>query len=134
VFGRGLRAAYASEINLRMRREREAVALAEHALKLSREYGEQAHEAWALRCRAEICARQNQARHAEDSYSKCLTLAEMLGMRPLSAHCHLGLGQLYAALGDARGAQERLERARLRYREMGMQLWLEQAESALKAL
>jgi class 3 adenylate cyclase/tetratricopeptide (TPR) repeat protein len=134
IFGRGLRAAYASEVNLRMGRENEAIALAEQALKLSRQYGEQGHEAWALRCRAEIYAQQNQPRHAEDLYSQCLARAEVLGMRPLSAHCYLGLGELYAALGDAPKAQECLERALLRYREMGVRLWLEQAESALRAL
>ncbi len=134
IFGRGLRAAYASEAHLRMWREKEAIALADHALKVSRQYGEQGHEAWALRCRAEICANHNQARQAEGLYRQCLAQAEMLGMRPLSAHCHLGPGQLYAALDDAPKARERLERALLRYREMGMQLWPEQAESTLKAL
>ena len=88
------------------------------------------------RCAAALKSthQQNQGRQAEDLYSQCLARAEMLGMRPLSAHCHLGLGQLYVALGDAPKARERLEQALLRYREMGMQLWLEQAESALRAL
>ena len=134
IFGRGLRAAYASEVNLRMGREKEAIALADQALKLSRQYGERGHEAWALCCRAEIYAHQNHVPQAEDLYSQCLALAETLGMRALSAHCHLDLGQFYAALGDAPKARERLERALLQYSEMGMQLWLERAESALKAL
>ena len=112
----------------------EAIVLAEQALALSRQYGERGHEALALRCRAEICAQQNQTPLAEDLYRQCLALAETLGMRPLSAHCHLGLGQLYALLCDASKARDCLERARLRYREMGMQLWVEQPDSALRAL
>ena len=108
--------------------------LAEQALALSRQYGERGHEALALRCRAKICAQQNQrnqTREAEDLYRQCLALAETLGMRPLSAHCHLGLGQLYALLGDASKARDCLERARLRYREMGMQLWVEQPSASM---
>jgi hypothetical protein len=53
-------------------------------------------------------------------------------MHPLSAH--LGLGKIYALLGDAPKARDCLERALLRYREMGMQLWVEQPESVLRAL
>ena len=30
---------------------------------------------------------------------QALTLADELGMRPLVAHCHLGLGALYARTG-----------------------------------
>ena len=32
---------------------------------------------------------------AEAHYRQALALAEELGMRPLQAHCHLGLGRLY---------------------------------------
>jgi hypothetical protein len=33
---------------------------------------------------------------AEAHYRQALTLTEELGMRPLQAHCHCGLGTLYA--------------------------------------
>jgi hypothetical protein len=33
---------------------------------------------------------------AETSYRQALALAKVLGMRPLRAHCHSGLGTLYA--------------------------------------
>ena len=36
---------------------------------------------------------------AEDHYRQALALAEEFGMRPLQAHCHLGLGTLYAKTG-----------------------------------
>jgi sugar phosphate isomerase/epimerase len=32
------------------------------------------------------------AAEAEDYYRRAFDLAEELGMRPLAAHCHLGLG------------------------------------------
>jgi hypothetical protein len=51
-------------------------------------------------------------------------------LRPLGAHCHLGLGKLYRRTGDGVKAQERLTTARAMYREMGMAFWLEKAEMA----
>jgi hypothetical protein len=53
-------------------------------------------------------------------------------MRPLVAHCHLGLGTLYGRMGTREQAQEHLVIATTRYREMAMRFWLEQAEVALR--
>ena len=39
------------------------------------------------------------AEQAEAHYQQALALAEELGMRPLVAHCHLGLGRLYGQTG-----------------------------------
>jgi hypothetical protein len=50
-------------------------------------------------------------------------------MRPLVAHCHLGLGKLYRRTGKPQEAQEHLTTATTMYREMGMAYWLEQAEA-----
>ena len=52
-------------------------------------------------------------------------------MRPLVAHCHLGLGKLYRRTGDRAKAQEHLTTAATMYREMGMTFWLEKAEAEL---
>jgi uncharacterized protein HemY len=52
-------------------------------------------------------------------------------MRPLIAHCHHGLGQLYATMGQRKQAHSALCRAIDLYREMEMAFWLPQAESAL---
>ena len=49
-------------------------------------------------------------------------------MRPLVAHCHLGLGKLYRRTGKREQAQEHLTTATTMYREMDMRFWLEQAE------
>ncbi len=58
-----------------------------------------------------------------------MTLADELGMRPLLAHCHLGLGKLFRQTGDHAKAQECLATAAAMYREMDMRFWLEKAES-----
>ena len=68
---------------------------------------------------------------AEDYYRQALALAEELGMRPLVAHCHLGLGMLYAKIGRQRAGPRRLSTAIELYRAMEMTFWLPQAEAAL---
>jgi hypothetical protein len=60
-----------------------------------------------------------------------MALASELGMRPLLAHCHLGLGRLSGRQSDAARAREHLATATALYREMGMIFWLEKAEAAL---
>ena len=58
-------------------------------------------------------------------------MAEDLGMRPLQAHCHLGLGPLYAQIGQADHARSELAMASALYRALEMTFWLPQAEAAL---
>jgi tetratricopeptide (TPR) repeat protein len=64
----------------------------------------------------------------EAHYRKALALAELRGMRPLIAHCHLGFGKLYRRTDRREQAQEHLTTATTMYRDMGMTYWLEKAE------
>ena len=66
---------------------------------------------------------------AETHYRQALTLAEALGMRPLQAHCHLGLGTLYTRTGQREQARAELSTAMVLYRAMDMHFWLPQAGS-----
>src|SRR5439155_3682105 len=68
---------------------------------------------------------------AEAHYQQALALAEALGMRPLVAHCHRGLGTLYAATGQREQARVELSTAIDMYRTMEMTFWLPQAEATL---
>jgi hypothetical protein len=52
-------------------------------------------------------------------------------MRPLLAHCHLGLGKLYRRTGKREQVQEHLATATTMYRQMGMTYWLEKAKPEL---
>jgi len=45
-------------------------------------------------------------------------------MRPLVAHCRLGLGKFHLSRTDRRQAQEHLTTAMAMYREIGMAYWL----------
>jgi hypothetical protein len=60
-----------------------------------------------------------------------LTLADELAMRPLAAHCHLGLGTLYTRTGRREQARSELAAAMVLYRAMDMTFWLPQTEAAL---
>jgi tetratricopeptide (TPR) repeat protein len=93
-----------------------------------------ADEAWIFRLLGEIASRRDPSdvEQAELSYRQALPLGERLEMRPLVAHCHLGLGRLYRRAGRDEQAQEHLARATLMYREMDMRFWLEQAEADLR--
>jgi class 3 adenylate cyclase/tetratricopeptide (TPR) repeat protein len=67
----------------------------------------------------------------EAQYRQALALAEPRGMRPLVAHCHLGLGTLYVTTGKREQACTELSTAIALYRAMDMTFWLPQAEAAL---
>jgi tetratricopeptide (TPR) repeat protein len=111
----------------------EAHALAARTLALARERQECGHQAYALRLLGEITARHEppQSDQAEAYYRQALALAEELGMRPLVAHCHLGLGKLYAQSGRRTEARAALSATVELYRAMEMTFWLSQAEAAL---
>jgi hypothetical protein len=114
-------------------RVEDARASADRAVGLACERGERGHEAWALRLLGEIALHRDglDAATAETHYGAAMTLASELGMRPLAAHCHLGLGKLYRRTGDGAKAREHLATATTMYREMGMNFWLEKAVAAL---
>jgi len=111
----------------------EAQALAERALAHAREHQERGNEAYALRLLGEITAHRAppQVNETAAYYQQALTLAEELGMRPLQAHCHRGLGTLYATTGQREQARIALSTAITLYRAMEMIFWLPQTEAAL---
>jgi hypothetical protein len=74
------------------------------------------------------------ADRAEAHYREALGQAETRRMRPLAAHCHLGLGTLYRRTGDLAKASEHLTTATTMYREMGMTFWLEKADAELRGV
>jgi tetratricopeptide (TPR) repeat protein len=121
---------YLGEAYVLADRLEDALEVAGRALALARERGQCGYEAWALRLLGEITAHRDSPEHADGCYRDALALAEELGMRPLVAHCHLGLGKLYRRLGKSQEAQEHLTTATTMYREMDMQFWLDQAETA----
>jgi class 3 adenylate cyclase/tetratricopeptide (TPR) repeat protein len=111
----------------------EAYALAERTLALAREHQERGHQAYALRLLGDIAARRQppEVALAAAHYQQALALADELGMRPLQAHCHHGLGTLYLKTGQQAQAHAELSTAIALYRAMDMTFWLPQAEATL---
>jgi tetratricopeptide (TPR) repeat protein len=108
-----------------------AGALACEALRLSEVQDAKGDEARALRLLGEIAASAEppEGAEAEGYYRQALALAEELGMRPLVAHCHLGLGTLYENVGREQEARGELTTAIGMYRAMDMPFWLARAEA-----
>lgn len=75
-----------------------------------------------------------EAEKADRHYAGALASARALGMCPLEALCHLGLGSLARRLGDGGQAKDRLTVAATLLRAMNMRHWLIQAHEALAAL
>jgi tetratricopeptide (TPR) repeat protein len=111
----------------------EAQALAKSALALARQHDERGHQAYTLRLLGDIAIHRHppEFEQAETHYQQALTLADELSMRPLQAHCHLGLGTLYSQMRRAERAQKELSTAIEMYRDMEMTFWLPETETAL---
>jgi tetratricopeptide (TPR) repeat protein len=110
-----------------------AMPLAHEALTVTQERQERGSQGYALRLLGEMAAHGEppDVELAATHYRQALALAHELGMRPLQAHCHRGLGILYAKTGQVEQADAALSTAVALYRAMAMTFWLPQTEAAL---
>jgi tetratricopeptide (TPR) repeat protein len=112
----------------------EAQRLSERAVEIySHHHGWRAH---ALHLLGDIATHPDRfdAERGEVQYRQALALAEPRGMRPVIAHCHLGLGKVYRRTGTHEQAQAHVATATTMYRDMGMTYWLKQAEAERRQL
>jgi tetratricopeptide (TPR) repeat protein len=112
----------------------DATRIAREGLAAARQRGDRGAEGQLLRLLGDLAAHPDrfEAGTAEAHYRQALALAEELGLRPLLAHCHLGLGKLSLRTGQREEVREHLITATTLYREMDMRFWLEQAEAELR--
>jgi tetratricopeptide (TPR) repeat protein len=110
--------AYLGETHLLAGRRDDALVVARRALELAHRQKERGNEAWGLRLLGEIAARADppDLESAQAHYGQALARADELGMRPLAAHCHFGLGKLYRRIGKREKASEHLTTATALYR------------------
>jgi tetratricopeptide (TPR) repeat protein len=122
-----------SEAYLLAGRMNEAIESAERAFNLSRDNKARGPQAWAHRLLGDIAMHRDppEIEEAETSYQQALAIADELGMRPLQAHCHRGLGTLYNKMERVEQARTELSTAIKLYSTMEMTFWLPQAEAAL---
>ncbi len=126
-----LRAAWLGEAARRYGRPQEAWRLGDDALRLARAQKQRGDEAWTRRLLGDLALDREHFSEAEGHYQDALALAEALGMRPLVAHCHRGLGGLSRHAGARDRAHHELSAARDLYREMAMTVWLERTDADL---
>jgi len=121
------------ELYLSLASPQEAMHNAARELEWSRQHRARGREAWALQLKGKIDAIRpsGDPAAAEQAFRDSLSLALAHGMRPLEAHCHLGLGKLFTSAGDTARAREHLGTAAAQMRRLEMGMWLEQAETAL---
>ena len=112
-----------------------ALDVARRALQTALERHEAGARAYAQRLLGDIAAgaEEPDVPATQAAYREGIALAGTLGMRPLVAHCHLGLGTLAGRTGRPDGAREHLAVAATMYREMDMRLGLEKAEAPGRA-
>jgi tetratricopeptide (TPR) repeat protein len=113
-----------------------AIPLAHEALAMAQDRQERGFQGYALRLLGAITAQgpAPEVTAAAGYYQQAIGLAQELGMRPLLAHSHFGLGSLYSCLGQRAQATTALSTAVELYRAMAMAFWLPQAEAALAQL
>jgi tetratricopeptide (TPR) repeat protein len=128
-----LQVVWLGEAYLRAGRLDDAITQAQRALEFARAHQEPGYEAYALRLLGEIAAQCEppEATPAEVHYQQALALAKTLGMHPLQAHCHRGLGTLYSAQDRPPLARDELSAAMALYQAMDMTFWLPQVKAAL---
>ena len=114
-------------------RRAEAEQAAARGLNLARAHRERGFEAYAHHQLGHLAERTEplEATRVRDHHLAALAIAEELSMRPLQAHCHLGLGRLYRRIGRTEQARTELTAAVEMLREMEMTFWLPEAEGEL---
>jgi tetratricopeptide (TPR) repeat protein len=131
--GHALYLVHLSRAYLLAGRTEEALARAQQALSLAQDHKQRGYQAYALCLLGDIAARCEppESALAVAPAQQALALAEALGMRPLQAHCHRGLGTLYATTGQREQARAELSVAVDLYQAMAMTFWLPETEAAL---
>ena len=122
-----------SEGYLAVGRPATAIPLAHEALAMAQARKECGAQGYALRLLGDLAVQETapDVLAAAHYYQRALLLAQKLGMRPLLAHCHRGLGTLYVTTGQVEQAHAALAAAIDLYRTMEMTFWLPQTEAAL---
>src|SRR5262249_16836225 len=135
--GHAMQLVWLGEASLLEGRLDEARRRAQDAVALAQKHQERGHEAWALHLLSAVLARgddPSDPEKAEDHQRAAVALAAELGMRPLVAHGHFALGQLFLKGGRRESAREHLAMAKTLYGEMDMRGWHARADAEMQRL
>ena len=109
-----------------------ATSIAHLALRSAQDYNQRGAGAWTQWLLGEIHSRAGSLETAEAHYEKAMAVASELGMAPLVAHCHLGLGRSYGRAKRGEPAHDHLARAADLYRSLEMPFWIRETEGTLE--
>jgi class 3 adenylate cyclase/tetratricopeptide (TPR) repeat protein len=114
----------------------EGVKEAKRAYELAEASKQQAKIAHTLRILGEMhsAGDSSQLEEAKRYFVRALHLAIELGMRPLQAHCHLGLSRVYGRQNLVADSKEHITEAVWLYKTLEMGSWLREAERQLSDL
>jgi Tfp pilus assembly protein PilF len=122
-----------ARVSLIAGRTEQALEQASRTLEAARTLGERGVEADAHHVQADILGTvPDRVSRATASLEVALALSEQMGMRPLTARCHLDLGVLVGATGDRTSARAHLAVATDLLREMRMNFWLDRAQDEIR--
>ena len=129
-----MRLAHLSEAYLHAGQVEQATSVAHLALQSAIDYNQRGAHAWTEWLLGEIQSHGKSPETAVGHYRKAMALASELGMAPLLAHCHLGVGKEYGRARKGAQAQEHLVKASNLYRSLETPFWLQQSEASLQGL
>ena len=126
-----MRLMHLGEAYLHIDQVKQATSVVQLALQNSLDYHQRGAGAWAQWLLGEINTRADNFGAAEGHYRKAMALASELGMAPLLAHCHFGLGKGYSRASKNEQSREHLLAAADVYRTLEMSSWIPEIEMML---
>jgi tetratricopeptide (TPR) repeat protein len=133
---RGVVLAHLGYASLLVGRINEARRFGSCALEFAARYATPGAEAMVRRLLGEVAlyeATSSADDAAEGQLQRALAVAAALALRPLAAHCRVGLARVYQHRGKHHDAHEHLASATAMYREMEMPYWVRRAEDIMNA-
>ena len=127
-----MRLAHLGEAYLHIGQVEQATSVAHLALQTSLNYHQRGADAWTQWLLGEINTRADNLGAAEGHYCKAMALALKLGMAPLLAHCHFGLGKGHGRAGRNKQSWEHLVAAANLYRTLEMPSWIREVEMTVQ--
>jgi len=123
------------EAYLQALRRDDAVRCAREAVSLARDHGERGYEAYAFRLLGELgLSDPPELDESEVFFRQAIERADALGMRPLLAQCHFGLGRRHRRAGRYDRARSMLNDALQLFRTLEMPVWSRRAGDELALL
>jgi tetratricopeptide (TPR) repeat protein len=127
-----MRLVHLAEAYLHAGQTEQAASIAHLALQSAQDYNQRGAGAWTQWLLGEIQSRAGSLETSEGHYGRGMAVASELGMTPLVAHCHLGLGTGHGRANKGEQAREHLVKAAGLYRSLEMPFWTREAEEALQ--